>query len=156
LEENPVGVHPLDPQNRFIIAVGPVTGSGMWSRSRFAVFTKSPATGGYGESYCGDRAALFDSLILCRFFRDFIKWEELSDLITATTGMRLAKQDLQSMANRITERTRRYNLREGIDSSHDHLPPYLLDNPTREGASISSAELQTLIEQYNYIRRNRA
>ena len=102
-----------------------------------------------------DRAVLFDSLVLCRFFRDFIKWDELSDLIAGTTGMRLGKQELQSMANRITERTRRYNLREGIDSSDDTLPPYLLENPNEEGASISREDLKTLLEEYNQIRRNR-
>jgi aldehyde:ferredoxin oxidoreductase len=101
-----------------------------------------------------DRAALFDSLILCRFFRDFIKWNELSELIAATTGMRLSKQELQRMANQITERTRRYNLREGIDSSRDTLPPYLLDNSTLEGASISREELQIQVDEYNQIRRN--
>ena len=57
LQENPAGVHPFDPENRFLIAVGPVTGTRMWSQSRFAVFTKSPATGGYGESYCGGTLA---------------------------------------------------------------------------------------------------
>jgi len=102
-----------------------------------------------------DRAALFDSLILCRFFRDFIKWDELSALIAAATGMRLGKQELQSIANRITERTRLYNAREGIDPSLDRLPSYLLDNPTQEGASISREELRTLIGEYNQIRRDR-
>jgi aldehyde:ferredoxin oxidoreductase len=28
-----------------------------------------------------DRAALFDSLILCRFFRDFILWDDLANII---------------------------------------------------------------------------
>jgi aldehyde:ferredoxin oxidoreductase len=102
-----------------------------------------------------DRAVLFDSLILCRFFRDFIKWDELSELVAGTTGMRLGKRQLQSMANRITERTRRYNLREGIDSSQDTLPPYLLDHSTLEGASISREDLRTLINDYNQIRRGR-
>ena len=102
-----------------------------------------------------DRAALFDSLILCRFFRDFIKWDELAETIAGTTGMRLEKQALRAMANRITETTRRYNLREGIDSTRDTLPPHLLDNPTQEGASISREDLRTLLEEYNQIRRNR-
>jgi len=102
-----------------------------------------------------DRAAIFDTLILCRFFRDFIKWDELTELIAGTTGMRLSKAELQLMANRITERTRRYNLREGIDSSYDTLPPYLLAKPNEEGASISREDLTTLLEQYNQIRRDR-
>jgi aldehyde:ferredoxin oxidoreductase len=104
---------------------------------------------------CEDRAVLFDSLILCRFFRDFIKWDELSELIAAATGMRLGKQELRSIANQTTERTRLYNAREGIDPSLDTLPPYLLDNPTQEGVSISREELRALIYEYNQIRRNR-
>jgi aldehyde:ferredoxin oxidoreductase len=102
-----------------------------------------------------DRAAIFDTLILCRFFRDFIKWDELSELIAGTTGMRLSKQELQLMANRITERTRQYNLREGLDSSCDTLPPHLLEKPTEEGAVISGEELTTLMKEYNQIRRDR-
>ena len=57
MTENPVGVDPLSPENTFIFAGGPVTGTKMWSQSRFAVFSKSPATGGFAESYCGDTLA---------------------------------------------------------------------------------------------------
>jgi len=57
MAENPKGVAPLSPENRFIITVGPITGTSMWSQSRFAAFAKSPATGGYGESYCGGTLA---------------------------------------------------------------------------------------------------
>ncbi|MBT4290139.1 MAG: aldehyde:ferredoxin oxidoreductase, partial [Deltaproteobacteria bacterium] len=53
LNENPVGVDPCGPESRVIIAIGPATGTKLWGQSRFAVFAKSPATGGYGESYCG-------------------------------------------------------------------------------------------------------
>ncbi|MCW9038201.1 type I restriction-modification system subunit M N-terminal domain-containing protein, partial [Altibacter sp.] len=35
------------------------------------------------------------------------------------------------------------------------LPPYLLENPNEEGASISRADLSTLVEEYNQIRRDR-
>ena len=58
LTENRPGVLPLSPENIFIIAVGPVTGTKVWSQSRFGVYTKSPATGGYGESYCGGSLAM--------------------------------------------------------------------------------------------------
>ena len=50
MQENPPGVDPLSPDSVFIIATGPVTGTKLWSQSRFGVFAKSPATGGYGES----------------------------------------------------------------------------------------------------------
>jgi len=57
LRENPKEVEALSPDNRFIIATGPITGTRMWSQSRFGVYSKSPATGGYGESYCGGSLA---------------------------------------------------------------------------------------------------
>ncbi|MBD3420418.1 MAG: aldehyde:ferredoxin oxidoreductase, partial [Chitinivibrionales bacterium] len=57
LRENPAGVDPFDEAARLIIAVGPITGTKVWSQSRFGVYAKSPATGGYGESYCGGSLA---------------------------------------------------------------------------------------------------
>lgn len=57
LKENPAGVEPFAPNNIFVIAAGPITGTRMWSQSRFGVYSKSPATEGYGESYCGSVVA---------------------------------------------------------------------------------------------------
>lgn len=57
-----------------------------------------------------NRAAVFDSLILCRFFRDFIKWNELIDIVRGSTGLDFSKDELQQFANRITEQTRYYKI----------------------------------------------
>ena len=102
-----------------------------------------------------DRAVLFDTLILCRFFRDFIKWDELTDLIRGTTGMVFSKAELQQLANRITQQTREYNRREGLGSSEDTLPPALLDNPNDEGSTLTGSELNTMVHEYNAIRKAR-
>ena len=99
-----------------------------------------------------DRCALFDSLILCRFFRDLIGWDELAAIIKATTGMDLCKDELQTLANEITQQSRRYNLREGLDSSTDTLPKRMLTEPNEQGARITKAELETMINDYNKIR----
>jgi len=99
-----------------------------------------------------DRAAIFDSLVLCRFFRDFILWEELLDIVEATTGMRLSKVQLQDMANDITNASRRYNAREGLDGASDTLPRRFLEEPTAEGATLTKEELDTMISEYNAIR----
>ena len=56
LELNPPGCDPLGPENHIIFAAGPVTGSLTWGGSRYGVFTKSPLTGGYLESYAGGKA----------------------------------------------------------------------------------------------------
>jgi aldehyde:ferredoxin oxidoreductase len=102
-----------------------------------------------------DRAAVFDSLILCRFFRDLIGWEELTEIVAATTGMELTREELALLVNRTTERTREFNRREGIGPENDTLPPFLLETPNAEGAVITRAELDHLINDYNKIRKER-
>ena len=57
LEENPPGVDPLAPENNLIIALGPVTDTPIYGSSRHGIFTKSPQTGFYSESYAGGKAA---------------------------------------------------------------------------------------------------
>ena len=103
-----------------------------------------------------DRAALFDCLVLCRFYRDFLGWDELVKIYEATTGVARDRERLQLLANHITELTREFNRREGLDASHDRLPTRLLREATQEGATLDANELQTMIDDYNRIRAERA
>ncbi|MBW2604159.1 MAG: aldehyde ferredoxin oxidoreductase family protein [Deltaproteobacteria bacterium] len=57
LHHNPPGVDPLSPENHLIFAVGPLTGSAIWGSCRHGVFTKSPQTGFFSESYSGGTVA---------------------------------------------------------------------------------------------------
>jgi aldehyde:ferredoxin oxidoreductase len=57
IEENPPGVDPLAPENNLIIALGPVTDTLIYGSCRHGIFTKSPQTGLYSESYSGGKAA---------------------------------------------------------------------------------------------------
>ncbi|MEJ2718679.1 MAG: aldehyde ferredoxin oxidoreductase N-terminal domain-containing protein, partial [Deltaproteobacteria bacterium] len=57
LENNPPGVEPLHPDNRLIFAVGPATGTRIFGSCRHGVFSKSPQTGFYSESYSGGTVA---------------------------------------------------------------------------------------------------
>lgn len=102
-----------------------------------------------------DRSAIFDTLILCRFFRDFIKWDDLIGLIKGSTGLDFTKEELELFANRITQETREYNRREGIGSDEDTLPPGILKRPNAEGASLTAEQLQTMVREYNTIREER-
>ncbi|MBT4286335.1 MAG: aldehyde ferredoxin oxidoreductase family protein [Deltaproteobacteria bacterium] len=102
-----------------------------------------------------DRCALMDSMVLCRFFRDFIQWDELKTMIEATTGLILDKDKLEILANRITQQTRQYNIQEGLDESTDTLPPRFLKEATKEGAALSAEDLATMINEYNDIRKGR-
>jgi len=57
LENNPKGIDPLSPGNCFIIALGPVSGTRIPGSSRYGIFTKSPLTEIYSESYAGGHVA---------------------------------------------------------------------------------------------------
>jgi aldehyde:ferredoxin oxidoreductase len=69
-ELNPPGVDPLEADNCLIFSTGPVTGSNIWGGSRYGVFTKSPQTGFYSESYSGGKvpeaidATGFDAIVI--------------------------------------------------------------------------------------------
>jgi aldehyde:ferredoxin oxidoreductase len=70
LEENPPHVDPFSPQNRLIITLGPLADTPFYGSSRYAVFTKSPQTGIYSESYSGGKITLslsrtgYDAIII--------------------------------------------------------------------------------------------
>ena len=70
LHSNPKGVDPLSPENHLIFATGPFCQSPLWGSSRYGVYTKSPLTGFYAESYSGGRipeamdSAGFDAVVI--------------------------------------------------------------------------------------------
>lgn len=51
------GIDPLSPENILIFTNGFTTGTNIFGSSRYGVFTKSPATGLYSESYSGGHVA---------------------------------------------------------------------------------------------------
>jgi len=55
------GLDPLSPDNILIFATGPLTDTLVFGSSRYGVFTKSPLTGLYLESYAGGDVAEFIS-----------------------------------------------------------------------------------------------
>ena len=70
LEENPPHVDPFSAENRLIITLGPLADTPFYGSSRYAVFTKSPQTGIYSESYSGGKITLslsrtgYDAIII--------------------------------------------------------------------------------------------
>jgi aldehyde:ferredoxin oxidoreductase len=57
MKENPPGVDPLSPGNKLIFCTGPITNTRIYGSCRHGVFTKSPLTGIYSESYSGGKVA---------------------------------------------------------------------------------------------------
>jgi aldehyde:ferredoxin oxidoreductase len=99
-----------------------------------------------------DRCTLFDTLILCRFYRDFYPWEELSALTAMATGITLSKEALQATASRVTNLTRRFNLQEGLTLKDDFLPARLLTEKLPNGKGITGPELTRLVQDYYRLR----
>ncbi len=96
-----------------------------------------------------DRHTLFDSMILCRFFRDLYPWDKLSQIINATMGMKLDKAQLQKIALDITNLAREFNLREGMTSDDDTLPRrYFEEKLEDSGKVVSRADFEKLKSDY--------
>jgi len=100
-----------------------------------------------------NRLTIFNTQILCVFFRDLIGWEDLVQLNKAVTGMDLTKEDLWKIANRIIDTTREFNLQQGLTREDDFLPARLLTEKVNEGEnSLSPAELNKMIDDYYRLR----
>lgn len=57
LTYNPPGVDPISPENNIVFATGPFSGTPFHGSNRYGVFSKSPLTGFFAESYSGGNAA---------------------------------------------------------------------------------------------------
>jgi aldehyde:ferredoxin oxidoreductase len=57
MKENPPRVDPLSPGNKLIFCTGPITNTRIYGSCRHGVFTKSPLTGIFSESYSGGKVA---------------------------------------------------------------------------------------------------
>ena len=96
-----------------------------------------------------DRHTLFDTLILCRFFRDMYPWEKLSLLVNAATGMDVDKERLQEIAFNITNKAREFNLREGMKPEDDTLPKRFFEEKLEDSGKIfPKADFDRLLADY--------
>lgn len=84
LERNPPKVDPFSPENNLIFAIGPATGTSIWGSCRYGVFTKSPQTGYFSESYSGGTVGTrmaqtgYDAVVITGASPDPV-WLEISD-----------------------------------------------------------------------------
>ncbi|MEJ2153773.1 MAG: aldehyde ferredoxin oxidoreductase family protein [Desulfobacteraceae bacterium] len=95
-----------------------------------------------------DRLNIFDTLILCRFYRDLYTWEALEQLIPLVTGRSYSKEALRNKAAAIATMTRQFNLREGLKPEDDQLPVRLYDEALPSGHSLTAEELSAMLREY--------
>lgn len=98
-----------------------------------------------------NKVTIFDSLILCVFYRDLFSWEDLSRVIALTTGMDLSQGDLSRMANGITTAARLFNIRQGLGKADDGLPERFYREPL-DGKTITRGELEYMLAEYYALR----
>ncbi|UCF92538.1 MAG: aldehyde ferredoxin oxidoreductase family protein [Desulfobacterales bacterium] len=100
-----------------------------------------------------DRLAIFDTLILCRFYRDLYQWEQLATVIAAATGVDLDTAGLRSIATDVINGTRRFNLREGLTPQEDRLPPRFCTEALPEtGKVVTEQQMEVLLREYYQAR----
>jgi aldehyde:ferredoxin oxidoreductase len=87
-----------------------------------------------------DRAALMDSLILCKFLRGVFAdlFAEGADLLARVTGWGVTADELRATARRVVTAKKLYNLREGWTPAEDTLPERFLSEGLPAGASAGA------------------
>jgi aldehyde:ferredoxin oxidoreductase len=101
-----------------------------------------------------DRAAIMDSLILCKFLRGVFTdpFGEWASLLASVTGWEVTAGELRATARRIVLAKRVYNIREGWQPSDDWLPDRLLTEPltlaSGRVAALTADRLRAMIDAY--------
>jgi aldehyde:ferredoxin oxidoreductase len=95
-----------------------------------------------------NRLNIFDTLILCRFYRDLYSWAELEKSIALATGLPASREELEKIAVRVTDMTRQFNVREGLRPEDDRLPKRLHREKLPDGRSLTEDEMEYLLQDY--------
>ena len=103
-----------------------------------------------------DKAALMDSMILCKFLRgvfaDFAT--EAAEMLRLVTGWDVTAEELRTTAARIVAAKKLLNIRAGWQPEEDTLPARFLDQPLPgdDRAVLSRERLASLVSAYNTTR----
>jgi aldehyde:ferredoxin oxidoreductase len=101
-----------------------------------------------------DRAAVMDSMILCKFLRGVFDdpFTEWAGLLALVTGWDLDADELRATARRIVRAKRAFNLREGATAADDTLPVRMLETPLELGsgrtAALTADRLRSMVAGY--------
>lgn len=101
-----------------------------------------------------DRAALTDSLILCKFLRGVFAdiWGETADLLRLVTGWGVTADELRTIARRVVTARKLFNIREGWTPAEDTLPARFLREALPGGPSLPADRLRDMVRAYNRAR----
>jgi aldehyde:ferredoxin oxidoreductase len=100
-----------------------------------------------------DKAALMDSLIICKFLRgvfdDF--YAEAAEMLRSVTGWDVDAGEVREIARRIVSAKRQFNLLAGWTLAEDTLPERFLNTPLPNDpeASLNREMLASLVVEYH-------
>jgi aldehyde:ferredoxin oxidoreductase len=103
-----------------------------------------------------DKAAVMDSLILCKFLRgvfdDF--YAEAATMLQLVTGWEVSAGELRDTATRIVGAKRQFNLLAGWTPDEDTLPERFLNTPLPNdpAATLTREHLSSLVAEYHRLR----
>jgi aldehyde:ferredoxin oxidoreductase len=100
-----------------------------------------------------DKAALMDSLILCKFLRRVLEdfHAESAAMLRAVTGWDVTADELRDTARRIVSAKRQFNLLAGWTPNEDTLPDRFFNTPLPNDptAMLTRERLQELVTEYH-------
>src|SRR5579863_4042595 len=100
-----------------------------------------------------DKAALMDSLIICKFLRGVLVdfHAETADMLHHVTGWDVSAEELRETARRIVSAKRQFNLLAGWTPAEDTLPERFLNTPLPNDpeAALSRVRLDGLVAEYH-------
>lgn len=103
-----------------------------------------------------DKAALMDSLILCKFLRGIFTdfYAESAVILKLVTGWDVTPEELRNTARRIVNAKKRFNILAGWTPQEDTLPARMLRQslPDDPQSRLSADHLQSLVSAYNLAR----
>lgn len=103
-----------------------------------------------------DKAALMDSLILCKFLRgvfdDF--YAEAAEMLRLVTGWNVTADNMRATAARVVAAKKLFNIRAGWTPAEDTLPPRFLNQslPDDAAARLTGEQLSAAVRAYNLHR----
>lgn len=116
--------------------------------------TKDLSTDGLADLFVDyeDRLFLHDCLIMCRFYRDFLPWEDLQVIVGELNGAPVTQEDLATLTQDLLTRIRRLNFAMGLSPDDDTLPSRFFDEALDDKPCIDRQEFRATLRAY-YLRR---
>jgi aldehyde:ferredoxin oxidoreductase len=103
-----------------------------------------------------DKAALLDSLVLCKFLRGIFQdlYQESADVLRLITGWDVTADELRTTAQRIVTAKKLFNIRAGWRPEEDTLPERFLHQSVADdpAARLTGEQLAAAVRAYNECR----